>query len=147
VCSSDLSQRKRLAIRLLINRLVNDAIETSLTRIKKMGIHSVADIQKKPAPVIALSETYKKDLGQIKKFLFKNLYQHYRVVRMTDKGQRFIKAIFQVYLQKPAQLPPEFLKRGKKDGIPRVICDYIAGMTDRFAQDEYKRFFEPYERV
>ena len=54
---------------------------------------------------------------------------------------------FAKLLQKPAQLPPEVLARSKKEGIERTICDYLAGMTDRFALDEYKRLFEPYERV
>ena len=69
------------------------------------------------------------------------------MVRMTDQGQRFLKAIFSVYLQKPAQLPPDVIRRSKTEGIHRALCDYVAGMTDRFALDEYKRFFEPYERV
>ncbi|GAG28722.1 unnamed protein product, partial [marine sediment metagenome] len=76
-----------------------------------------------------------------------NLYQHYRVVRMTDKADRFIKKLFEVYLTKPQQLPPTSQKRLRKEGPYRVICDYIAGMTDRYALDEYKKFFEPYERV
>jgi len=96
---------------------------------------------------VVFSEPVKGLHQQLKKFLNKNLYQHYRVVRMTDKGQRFLKSLFQVYLQKPAQLPPDVALRSKSEGIHRALCDYLAGMTDRFALDEYKRFFEPYERV
>ena len=83
----------------------------------------------------------------MRQFLMKNLYQHYRVIRMSDKAARFIKKLFEVYLTKPQQLPPTSQKRLKKEGPYRVICDYIAGMTDRYALDEYKKFFEPYERV
>lgn len=141
------SQKHRLATRLIVNRLVADVIDSAALRIKKMGIKSVQDLQKKRQPVVLYSDAMKRYLAELKKLLHQKLYQHYRVVRMTDKGQRFLKAIFQVYLQKPAQLPTHVGARIKEDGIYRALCDYIAGMTDRFAQDEYKRFFEPYERV
>jgi dGTPase len=80
-------------------------------------------------------------------FLIKNLYQHYRVVRMSNKAYRFMTSLFNIYLDKPEQLPPTTQSRLKREEKQRVICDYIAGMTDRYALDEYKKFFEPYERV
>ena len=126
---------------------VTDVIENTQTRIKKLGIRSLADVQKLRVPVVSLSEPLKRQIAELKRFLHKNLYQHYRVVRMTDKGQRFLKSLFQVYLEKPAQLPPEVLVRSKTEGLERALCDYLAGMTDRFAQDEYKRLFEHYERI
>jgi dGTPase len=66
---------------------------------------------------------------------------------MSNKAYRFINDLFKVYLDKPEQLPPKTHSRLKKEDAYRVICDYIAGMTDRYALDEYKKFFEPYERV
>ena len=84
---------------------------------------------------------------ELKLFLHKNLYHHHRVVRMTDKGQRIIKELFHVYMSKPLQLPAHVRGRTTKDSIERVICDYVAGMTDRFASDEYKRLFDPYVSV
>jgi dGTPase len=83
----------------------------------------------------------------MREFLTEKLYKHYRVVRMSSKAHRFITSLFQVYLEKPEQLPPNTQARLKKEDKHRVICDYIAGMTDRYALDEYKKFFEPYERV
>jgi len=82
-----------------------------------------------------------------KEFLHEKLYRHYRVVRMTEKGVRMLKALFEVYLERPGQLPPSVLVRADKDGIYRAICDYVSGMTDRFAQEEHKKLFEPYEKV
>ena len=87
------------------------------------------------------------ELSELRVFLKARLYRHYRVVRMSDKARRFLRALFEVYLSKPEQLPPGSQKRLKKDGPHRVVCDYLAGMTDRYAQDEYRRFFEPFERV
>ena len=140
-------QRKRLAIRLIINRLVTDLVHSTQTRIKKMGIRSAEDLQRTAHPAAVFSDPMKRRLLELKKFLHQNLYTHYRVVRMTDKAQRFLKALFHVYAQKPEQLPPEVFARVSREGIPRTLCDYLAGMTDRFALDEYKRFFEPYESV
>ena len=82
-----------------------------------------------------------------KTFLNEKLYQHYRVNRMSSKAQRFIRKLFEVYLDKPEQLPPQSQAMLKKDGPHRVICDYIAGMTDRYALNEYKKLFEPFEQV
>jgi dGTPase len=85
--------------------------------------------------------------GPMRKFLVENLYRHYRVVRMSSKASRFITSLYDVYLDKTDQLPPTTQSRLKKEEKHRVVCDYIAGMTDRYALDEYKKFFEPYERV
>lgn len=140
-------QKKRLVIRLIINRLALDLTENTEARIKKMKIKDLKALQKTGLQVVGLSDPIKKQLVELKRFLYKNLYQHYRVIRMTDKGQRFLKALFGVYMRKPQALPPDVIRRSVKEGIPRAICDYLAGMTDRFALDEYKRIFEPYERV
>jgi dGTPase len=83
----------------------------------------------------------------MREFLIKNLYQHYRVVRMSNKAYRFIESLFDNYADKPEQLPPTTRSRLDHEDKYTVICDYIAGMTDRYALDEYKKFFEPYERV
>ena len=141
------AHKRRMIVRLIINRLVTDAIENTQARIQKLGIRSLKDIQKIQALVVSLSDSRKRQLGELKKFLHKNLYLHFRVVRMTDKGQRFLKSLFRVYHEKPGQLPPEVLVRSKAEGLERALCDYLAGMTDRFAQDDYKRLFEPYERI
>ena len=139
--------RNRLAIRLLINQLVMDLIETTRRHLEKLGAKSVKDLQKVQSPLVLFSPEMMKKMEQLRRFLHANVYQHYRVVRMTDKGQRFIRCLFETYVKKPGQLAPSVRKRVEKDGIYRAVCDYIAGMTDRFAQDEYKRLFEPFERV
>ena len=139
--------RRRLGIRLIINRLVTDLVGHTTAQIKRYDIGSLESLQGIDKPIMGFSQEMARMHREIKAFLHKNLYRHYRVVRMTDKGQRFIKALFRVFLEKPEQLPPDVQKRVGKEKLHRVICDYIAGMTDRFALDEYKRFFEPYERV
>ncbi|TBR16021.1 deoxyguanosinetriphosphate triphosphohydrolase, partial [bacterium] len=73
--------------------------------------------------------------------------RHYRVVRMSNKAKHFIQELFKVYIERPQGLPTQIQKRISAEGVERVVCDYIAGMTDRYALDEYKKLFDPYEKV
>ena len=66
---------------------------------------------------------------------------------MVELSKRFIKDLFELYIDKPQALPTQIQKRIPLDGVRRVVCDYIAGMTDRYALDEYKKLFDPYEKV
>lgn len=145
--SIDESQKRRLATRLLINRQAQDLIANTQKNIDRCGISSLADLEETAERIVAFSREMTALKKEWRSFLSERFYNHYRIVRMTEKGVRLIRAIFQVYLERPAQLPPTTVKRAKKEGLYRAICDYIAGMTDRFAQDEYQRLFEPYERV
>jgi len=84
----------------------------------------------------------------LKRVLFDKLYRHHRVTRMTMKAQRVMEELFKTYMDEPLQMPPHVTRRiGVDDPKPRVVADYIAGMTDRFAFDEYRKLFDPYERV
>ena len=85
--------------------------------------------------------------ARMKRFLKENLYHHYRLLRTADKAERIIGAIFDIYANKPELLPPHYLTDRENTEGKRLICDYMAGMTDRFALDEYKRLFDPYEKI
>ncbi len=136
-------QRIRLTIRLTINFLANDVVEHTLREIERLSVRSLQDLQAVKRPVVCFSELVRKQQAELKRFLHKNLYQHVHVLQMTEKGQRFLKALFEIYLRKPGLLPADVCKRAESEGIQRSICDYIAGMTDRYATEEYKRLFEP----
>ncbi len=139
--------RRYQIIRGLINEEVTDLISHSLKTLRQWGIRAPEDAMKKETFAIGFSPELSKKREVLREFLKTKLYRHYRVVRMSDKARRFIRALFQVYLSRPEQLPPGSQTRLKKEGAHRVICDYIAGMTDRYAQDEYRKFFEPFEKV
>jgi dGTPase len=132
-------------VRQLINLQVTDLIQNSMQSLKDVSSPYVA--RKSRRSLISFSKEMQKLRKPLKQFLFDNLYNHYRVIRMSDKAYRFITALFKVYLKRPEQLPAGTREKLKKETPYRVICDYIAGMTDRFALDEYKKLFEPYERV
>jgi dGTPase len=139
---------KRLtAIRTLLNIQVEEIVSSTQKNIKKNHIQNYQDLAKCREKIVAFEPAMKKKIDQVRFFLTEQLYAHYRVSRMTDKAQRFVEKIFKVYERSPAQLPPHFQNRIKQDGLYRVICDYIAGMTERYALDEYSKLYEPYERV
>jgi len=141
------SQLNRLGVRLLINRQVQDVIDQTRKNIRAMRIGTFGDLERSDRRVIEFSKGMQKIKKGWREFLSENLYQHYRVVRMTEKGVRMLKQIFNVFLERPKQLPKPIQERSRSEGIHRAICDYVSGMTDRFAQDEYKRLFAPYEKV
>ncbi len=88
-------------------------------------------------------------VDELKEIMRERLYRHYRVIRMTEKAGRVLEQLFNAYMSEPRQMPVHVLMMHERDGdsMPRVVADYIAGMTDRFALDEYKKLFDPDERV
>ncbi len=88
------------------------------------------------------------DNAELRHFLFHNFYRHFRVVRMAAKAERTLTHLFGAYVERPQQLPPETQAKAGEDGnLQRVVCDYLAGMTDRYAIQEYRRLFDMEERA
>jgi dGTPase len=83
----------------------------------------------------------------LKSFLYERMYRHYRLMRMQVKAERFIADIFEAYCKDPGMLPPDTQERLATAPVQRVVADYIAGMTDRYALDEHEKLFNPYRRV
>ncbi len=143
----DADRKKYLIIRSLIDMQATDLILKTQERINKFKIKSSLDAKKLERKIVGFSSQMQGLRGPLREFLMDKLYRHYRVVRMSNKAKRFIQELFKVYLDKPQALPPQAQKRISLDGVRRAICDYIAGMTDRYALDEYKKLFDPYEKV
>lgn len=134
-------------IRHLIDTQVSDVIEHTAKILMDMDLKCYDDLYKIKRRVVRFSDGLDRERLIMRKFLMKKLYKHYRVVRMSDKAARFLKALFNIYSENTQQLPPDAQDNVAKYGKYRAICDYIAGMTDRFALEQYKKFFEPYEKV
>ncbi|MCX5703501.1 MAG: deoxyguanosinetriphosphate triphosphohydrolase [Candidatus Omnitrophica bacterium] len=143
----DPDKRKYLIIRSLIDMQVTDLIRQTERNISGLKLKSYLDVKKADKKVVAFSKDMLNLRSPLREFLTEKLYRHYRVMRMSAKAKRFIQELFNVYLDNPQQLPSEVQKRLARDGARRVVCDYIAGMTDRYALDEYKKLFDPYEKV
>ncbi len=137
------------AVRRLIDAMASDLIRTLLARLAEEGIDSLEAVRGVIPRLVEFSPEMTGRQGELKAFLYDRLYTHHRVTRMTQKADRIMSALFDVYMQEPKQLPPHVLRRHAEEGesVARVVADYIAGMTDRFALEEYKKLFDPYERV
>jgi len=138
---------KYQTISALIGMFIEDLTTETSRRIDACGIKSIDDLRRVNIMVAGFSEELARKNRELKLFLLENLYHHYKVERMRVKAERYLANLFQTYSAYPTLLPVKYLKKMELFGRERVICDYIAGMTDRFALDEYKRLFEPYERV
>lgn len=139
--------RKFQIIRLLINRHISDLISQTEKNINEFNILSIEDVRRCKCRIVSFSSGMLKTRSSLRDFLYKNLYKHHRVIRMSDKANRFIKELFGVYLNNLEQLPNTTRGRLETEEAYRVICDYIAGMTDRYALEEYKKLFDPLEKV
>jgi len=140
-------ERKYLIIRQLIDLQVTDLINNTLKNIKDMRIKNYTDVKKNKERIVSFSQNMLEMRKPLRDFLMRNLYSNYRVIRMSNKAKHFIRELFKSYVNNPLILPLHIQRRIRRDGLYRVVCDYIAGMTDRFAQDEYKKLFDPYEKV
>ncbi|MGC8788152.1 MAG: deoxyguanosinetriphosphate triphosphohydrolase, partial [Anaerolineae bacterium] len=134
---------RRRVIRYLINQEVTDVIQTVERNLKELGIQSPEDVRCAPYNLVGFSPQMQEKNRQLKDFLLQNLYRHHRVMRMQVKAQRLIRQLFEAYLNEPRQLPLEVQARFATEQPERVVCDYIAGMTDRFAIQEYRKLFDP----
>lgn len=134
-------------IRRLIGIEVEDLIQSTDQKIRESGIRSVQELQELPYNVIAFSEDMTRHNRELKDFLFHNLYQHHRVIRMQVKAESIVKNLFQAYQKEPLLLPDHIQSWIDQRGLERAICDYIAGMTDRFATQEYEKLFDPRKSV
>lgn len=134
--------RHRL-IRRLIGLEVSALLEATQKRISAADLQSVEALQLLDHNVVGYSDDFIDMNQQLKSFLFANMYKHYRVVRMQTKAERFIEELFNAYAEKPEILPMKVQARAQTREFYRTICDYLAGMTDRFALKEYSKLFDP----
>jgi dGTPase len=137
-------------IRRMINRIVIDVIQESAARIARAAPRSIDDVRAAAGLLIGMSEPVHQEHVQLKQFLRENVYRHYRVLRMTTKSARVLRELFEVLMHDVALLPDEHrdsaLRAETHGGVParaRVVADYIAGMTDRYAVLEHRRLFNP----
>ena len=142
------SVRRYQTVRRIIDRLATDMILAIRERVEEYRIRTLEDVRRCKVRLAGFSRDMAERNRHLKRVLLEKLYSHYRVTRMAMKAQKIMTDLFQTYMEEPQQMPPHIHQRIEA-GEPkaRVVADYIAGMTDRFALDEYKKLFDPYERV
>lgn len=137
----------REIIRTIINLLVTDLIDSTVKKINDNNISSYEDVKSAPDKLAGFSCDIGKANNDLKKFLRKNMYQHYRVTRMSLKSQKVVNELFHIYTEHPDTLPERYNEQIENLGIIRTVTDFIAGMTDRFALEEYRKLTDPFIRV
>ena len=132
------------AVKTLIDQLVTDVIAATAANLRDVGARSPDDVRRSTEKLVTFSVDVQEHARSLKSFLYNNVYYHFQVVRMKEKARRLIEEIFDAYLEQPQQLPSHVQRRIADDQIPlpRAICDYIAGMTDRYAVDERRKLYE-----
>ena len=137
-------------VRRMINSQVTDLVEASRLRLDAAAPRDIDAVRTHPTLLIGFSDEMRERNVEMKRFLRKHLYQHYRVRRMSAKAQRVIRGLFEVFVHDPRLLPPEHAAHGLRlqemhgeAGLARAVADYIAGMTDRYAIAEHERVLNP----
>jgi dGTPase len=145
--------RRKQFVRGMIDLLAGSVIENTRHAIEIRNIRSVEDVRRCRETLVDVSAELSEPKKAHEEFLMERMYQHYRVIRMMRKSTQFLKELFQAFVQTPEILPESYRRQvecrtGDETGdVYRVTADYIAGMTDRYAQEEYKRVFTPQEKT
>ena len=145
--SHDLTRHR--FVRRLVGLEVSDVLTATENNLQQAGVKTLADLRALPRNVAGYSPAFQVLNQELKHYLFDNFYRHYRVVRMAAKAERLLRDLFTDYVELPAHVPLEVQQRVKQPGadLHRVVCDYLAGMTDRYAIQEHKRLYDPEERA
>jgi dGTPase len=134
-------------IREMIDWQVRDLLEHARRRLREHAIQTVADVRQASEPLVTPGPEMRQLKGGLEEFLNRHVYQHTRVLRMAAKGRRLVQALFGEFCRAPQLLPERYALRAQDAGRQRTVCDYLAGMTDRYAQDEFLRLFQPFHGV
>jgi dGTPase len=129
----------KLIIRDIIDVQVRDVIATSANSIVDAKVGSADDVRKRPRPLIRYSEELLEANRALRKFLYANVYYHPRVAEVNRRACEMLRKVFESYIADPSGLGETAAKRIEKEGLHRTVCDYIAGMTDRYLMEEYAR--------
>ena len=124
----------------VLNRLVDDLIKTTQKRIQEAGIQTLDDVRRHPARLAAFSPAVDTERKQNKDFLYENLYFSPSLADEKDDAERVITDLFDFWMSHPESLPHSYQDKAKEDSLPRVICDYIAGMTDHFIFEQHEKY-------
>jgi dGTPase len=141
------SMHRHEIIRELIGRSVGDVMARTAEAIAANSIDSPEKLQQHSENVVGYTPEFGQKVRALKKFLYERMYRHFRLVRMQTKAERFVAELFEAYVKEPHMLPGETQERLANASVERVVADYIAGMTDRYALDDWQRLYDPYIRA
>jgi len=128
------------ALKRVFDHLVSDLIANTRARVAAAGAHSVEDIRRHPERLAAFSPEVEKERRQLKDFLYENLYFSPALEGEKDDAERIVGELFAHWMEEPDDLPRSYREKAGHEPLPRVICDYIAGMTDPFISQQYEKY-------
>ena len=141
----DFKLKKYQVVRSIINELITDLREATLKNIKKYNVKSTDEVRRAPSRMAAFGKGVTEKNKELKKFLHKNMYSHRKVLRMEFKADLTLDGIVKAYIKTPGLLPESVLKNESHGPLERRICDYVSGMTDRYALNEHKKLYSSNE--
>jgi dGTPase len=134
-------------VRALIDWQVSDLLEHSRRRLLEERIESVDDVRRCRTLLVEPGRGVAELKVRLEEFLHERVYRHHRVMRLAHKGRRILRQLFDEFCRRPELLPERYQRHVESRGRERAVCDYLAGMTDRYAQDEFLKLFQPYTNV
>jgi dGTPase len=140
-------RKKYYAISHLIGYLILDLVDATEKNISRLQISTPQEVREAPQRLVTFSRETGEKNQHLKSFLMENLYNHYRVKRMSSKAKMVVAKLFTAYNENPLLLPKKHQRKMENESRQRIICDYIAGMTDRYALSEYRKLFDPFAKV
>ncbi len=138
---------RRVLIRELLGWVITDVVRTTSENLAKNNIQTLEDVRARGGTLVCHNDEAKAMLKELKAFLYQNFYYHHRVMRQVHKAEHILTSLYKAFTSRPRMLPNNHQLRIERVGLERAVCDYLAGMTDRFAMDEFNKLFEPYERT
>ena len=129
-------------LRTSISQMINDIINNSLNMINKFNIQSINDVKSHNFFLISMSDAIKKECSDIRSFLYENVYNHPKLLKKRSNAENIIFKIFEYYKKNFEKLPKDWLLKSELEIQERIICDYVSGMTDRYASKLYKSIYE-----
>jgi dGTPase len=124
----------------MINRFVDDLITNTRARLRQAGVNTVDDVRRHPQRLASFSSEVESERKQAKGFLYENLYFSPALAGEKDDAERVIRELFVFWMENPSALPHNYQEKAAAESLPRVICDYIAGMTDHFIFEQYEKY-------
>jgi dGTPase len=128
------------ALKRMLNCMVSDLIENTRTRTQQAGMRTLEDVRQHPQRLAAFSTEVEAERRAAKRFLYENLYLSPTLEPEKDDAERIVSELFSFWMQKPGALPPSYQQKAEEEALPRVVCDYIAGMTDNFIYEQYEKY-------
>jgi dGTPase len=129
-------------VRRLIDRSVSDLIETTAATLREAGVASVGEVREAGRPLVGFSSALREQKRELQSALMERLYRHWRVLRVMNRSKRILRRVFRACVEDPREMPPRYRRWVDEVGVERAVCDYVAGMTDRYAEQQYVEMFQ-----